>query len=244
VTNDVSRHGHGSRRRILLMTAHPDDADIMAGGTVARWIEEGHDVHSVIFTRGDKGHDDPEITPERVAAMRDAEQRAAAGILGIQQLTFLDFKDGELPWEGSALAEAATRLVRQHQPDAIVTHDPYAGAPSYGVPQLHPDHRAVGAAVVDACYFRAPGPLYYPAHAAAGLAPHRVHELLLIMGEHRDYVVDISSTFARKVQAVRAHASQFGRHPDVEGLMRGLAERAGAAFNVPLGEAFKRLTPS
>jgi LmbE family N-acetylglucosaminyl deacetylase len=183
------------------------------------------------------------MTPERVATMREAEQRAAAEILGIQRLIFLDFKDGELAWAGSALAEAATRLVREHRPDTVVTHDPYAGAPSYGVPQLHPDHRAVGAAVVDACYFRAPGPLYYPAHVAAGLAPHRVHELLLIMGEHRDYAVDITSTFARKVQAVRAHASQFGKHPDVEGFLRGLGQCAGAASGVSLAQAFKRLTP-
>ena len=230
-------------KRILLMTAHPDDADIMAGGTVARWIDEGHDVHSVMFTRGDKGHDDPGMTPERVAMIREAEQRSAAALLGIQRVTFLDFKDGELAWTGSTLAETATRLVREIQPDTIVTHDPFAGAPSYGVPQLHPDHRAVGSAVVHACYFRAPGPLYYPAQVAAGLAPHRVREILLIMGEHRDHAVDITSTFARKVQAVRAHASQFGKHPDVEGFLRGLGVRAGAQFSLPLAETFKRLLP-
>jgi LmbE family N-acetylglucosaminyl deacetylase len=228
---------------ILLMTAHPDDADIMTGGTVARWIAEGHEVHSVVFTRGDKGHEDPGMTPERVAATREAEQRTAAAILGIQQVTFLDFKDGELAWTGPALAEIATRLIREHRPGTIVTHDPYAGAPSYGVPQLHPDHRAVGTAVLEACYFRAPGPLYYPAHAAGGLAPHRTHELLLIMGEHRDYAVDITSTFARKVEAVRAHTSQFGMHPDVEGFLRNLATRAGAPFDLHLAEGFKRLTP-
>jgi LmbE family N-acetylglucosaminyl deacetylase len=231
------------RSRILLMTAHPDDADIMAGGAVARWIDEGHEVYSVVFTRGDKGHEDPGMTPERVAAMREAEQRTAAAILGIQQVTFLDFNDGELAWTGPALAEVATRLIRQHRPRTIVTHDPYAGAPSYGVPQLHPDHRAVGAAVLEACYFRAPGPLYYPAHTAGGLAPHRTHELLLIMGEHRDYAVDITSTFARKVEAVRAHASQFGMHPDVEGFLRNLATRAGTPFDLHLAEGFKRLTP-
>jgi LmbE family N-acetylglucosaminyl deacetylase len=83
-------------RRILLMTAHPDDADIMAGGTVARWIDEGHEVHAAIFTRGDKGHDDSAMTPERVAALREVEQRAAAAVLGLTRLTFLDFADGEL----------------------------------------------------------------------------------------------------------------------------------------------------
>jgi LmbE family N-acetylglucosaminyl deacetylase len=142
--------------RILLMTAHPDDADIMAGGTVARWIDEGHDVHSAIFTRGDKGHDDPAMTPERVGT--------------------------------------------------------------------HSDHRAVGGAVVDASYFRAPGPLYHPEHGRQGLAPHRVRELLLIMSDHADHVVDIAATFERKVRAVGAHVSQFGKHPDLEGFLRGLGE--------------------
>lgn len=231
-------------RRILVATAHPDDADIMAGGTVARWLHEGHEVRYAIFTRGDKGHDDPGMTPERVAALRETEQRAAAEILGVPWLTFLDFADGELAWAGPSLAEAATRLIRQERPDTVVTHDPYGGAPSYWEPQLHPDHRAVGVAVVEACYFRAPGPLYYPAHGTAGLAPHRVREMLLIMSDHVDHVVDIAATFARKVRAVRAHTSQFGKHPDVEGFLRRLAERAGRAHHLPLAEGFKRLTPS
>lgn len=233
--------GAPAGRRILLLTAHPDDADIMAGGTVARWLDEGHDVHSVLFTRGDKGYDDPRMTSVEVAALRESEQRAAAAILGGPRLTFLDFEDGELGWAGPALAEAATRLIRQERPDTVVTHDPYGGAPRYWEPQLHPDHRAVGLAVVEACYFRAPGPLFYPVHGAAGLAPHRVRELLLIMSDHADHAIDIAATFERKVRAVRAHASQFGKHPDVEGFLRGLAGRAGQAAGLPLAEAFKRL---
>jgi LmbE family N-acetylglucosaminyl deacetylase len=59
-----------TRKRILFMTARPDDADIMAGGTIARWIDEGHEVHSVMFTRGDKGHDDPAMTCEELALLR------------------------------------------------------------------------------------------------------------------------------------------------------------------------------
>lgn len=232
------------RRRILVATAHPDDADIMAGGTVARWLDEGHEVHSLIFTRGDKGHDDPGMTLERVAALREAEQRAAAAILGGPRLTFLDFVDGELAWSGPSLAEVATRLIRQERPDIVVTHDPYGGSPGYREPQLHPDHRAVGLAVVEACYFRAPGPLFYPAHGTAGLTPHRVNEILMIMSDNIDHVVDISGTFERKVRAVRMHATQFGKHPDVEGFLRRLAERAGGAHNLPLAEGFKQLTLS
>lgn len=230
--------------KILLMTAHPDDADIMAGGTIARWIDEGQDVHSVIFSRGDKGHDDAAMTADGVARLREAEQQTAAVILGVPRLTFLDFADGDLSWVGATIAEVATRIVREERPDLIVTHDPYAGAPGYRVPQLHPDHRAVGAAVVDACYFRAPGPLYYPEHGRAGLHPHRVREIFLIMSDHADHGVDISGTFARKVRAVSAHASQFGRHPDLEGFLRGLATRAAQPFGLDLAEAFKRLTLS
>jgi LmbE family N-acetylglucosaminyl deacetylase len=232
------------RKRILIMAAHPDDADVMAAGTVAQWLDEGHEVIYAIFTRGEKGHDDPAMTAESVAAMREAEQRAAASTLGVPRVVFLDFKDGELAWAGPELAEAATRLLRQEQPDTIVTHDPFAGAPGYRVPQLHPDHRAVGGAVIDACYFRAPGPLYYPTHGAAGLSPHRVREVLLIMSDHADHPVDIAATFHRKVQTVRAHDSQFGRHPDLEGFLRGLAARAGAPFGLSLAESFKRLTLS
>jgi LmbE family N-acetylglucosaminyl deacetylase len=224
------------------MTAHPDDADIMAGGSMARWIDDGDAVHLVLFTRGDKGHDDPDMTPDRIAALREAEQRAAAAIIGVQRLTFLDFADGELAWAGPALAEAATRLIREARPDAVVTHDPFAGAPNYRVPQLHPDHRAVGMAVIDACYFRAPGPRFHPEHRTAGLGPHRVRELLLIMGDHNDHVVDVRATFDRKLRAVRAHASQFGTHPDLEGFLRRLPERLGLAAS-GLVEGFKRLTP-
>lgn len=232
-------------KRFLVLTAHPDDADIMAGGTLARWADEGHEVRSIIFTRGDKGHDDPGMNAEAVAVLREAEQRAAAECLGLPQPMFLDgFSDGELAWATLALAEVATRLVRQERPDIIVTHDPFGGAPGYRVPQLHPDHRVVGEAVVEACYFRAPGPLYFPAHRIEGLNPHRVRELFLIMSDHADYVVDIAATFDRKLRAVREHTSQFGNHPDLEGFLRGLAQRAGAAAGVPLGEAFKRLTPS
>jgi LmbE family N-acetylglucosaminyl deacetylase len=229
-------------RRILLVTAHPDDADIMAGGTVAHWVAEGHEVHAVILTRGDKGHDDAAMTCKAVAELREAEQRAAAAILGVSRLTFLDFVDGEVGWAGPRLAEAATRIIRQERPDTVVTHDPYGGAPTYWEPQLHPDHRAVGLAVVEACYFRAPGPLYYSDHRAAGLAPHRVREMLLIMSDHVDHVVDIAATFERKVRAVREHASQFAKHPDLEGFLRQLAERHGRGHHIALAEGFKRLT--
>jgi LmbE family N-acetylglucosaminyl deacetylase len=182
------------------------------------------------------------MTPERVGALREREQRAAAAILGVSRLTFFDHGDGDLAWAGPRLTEDLTKLIRVERPDIVVTHDPFAGAPGYRQFQLHPDHRAVGAAAVDALVNRAPGPLFYPAHAAQGIAPHRVSELLLIMGDHLDHFVDIAPTFERKVRAVLAHASQFGDHRDFPTFLRGWAGRVGGSCGLGLAEGFKRLT--
>lgn len=233
-----------AKKRILLITAHPDDADVHAGGTIARWVDDGHEVHSLIVTSGDKGHDDPGMTREQLVALRRAEQRRAAAILGVTHVTFLEYEDGELAWAGPGLAEDITRGIREVRPDIVLAHDPYAGPPRYATYQLHPDHRAVGFAAIDAVYFRAPGPLYYRVHSAAGLHPHRVAEVLLIMGDHHDHFVDITRTFGRKVEAVRAHASQWGQHPDLEAFLRNRAQRIGEAHGVALAEAFKRLLPT
>lgn len=84
-------------------------------------------------------------------------------------------------------------------------------------------------------------PLFYPAHGTVGLRPHRVGEILLIMTDYVDHVVDIAGTFERKVRAAREHVSQFGKHPDLEGFLRRLAERHGRGHHVALAEGFKRL---
>jgi len=233
----------GDAKRALVIIAHPDDADVHAGGTLARWVDEGYEVHLIVATSGDKGYDDPTISREDVVRLRRAEQQTAARILGVQRVTFLDYEDGELAWAGPRLAEDVTRLVRQERPGIVMSLDPYAGAPRYATYQLHPDHRAVGFAVIDAVYFRAPGPLYYPAHHVVGLRPHRVGECVLMMGDELDYVVDITATFARKLEAVKAHASQWGRHRGLEGMLRTRAERMGQPRGFPLAEGFKRLLP-
>jgi LmbE family N-acetylglucosaminyl deacetylase len=233
-----------ARQTILVIVAHPDDADVHAGGAVARWADEGCDIQLAVVTSGDKGHDDPAMTPERVAVLRQAEQRRAGAILGVRSIEFLDYQDGEVGSAGPRLVEELTRLIREVHPDIIMSHDPYAGPPRYAQYQLHPDHRAVGAAAIDAVYFRAPGPLWYPDHLNGGLAAHRAAKLWLIMGDHLDHFIDITSTFDRKVQAVRAHFSQWGKHADLEGFLRDRAERFGADHGVALAEGFKRLIPT
>lgn len=92
-------------KRILILVAHPDDADVHSGGTIARWADEGYEAQFVVATSGDKGHDDPTMTPERVVALRQSEQRRSAEILGVARVMFLDYRDGDLAWAGPRLVE-------------------------------------------------------------------------------------------------------------------------------------------
>lgn len=232
-----------AQRRILVVIAHADDADVHAGGTLARWSAQGDRVHLVVVTNGAKGHDDPTMTRARLIQLRRDEQEAAAATLGLAAVTFLDYEDGDLAWAGPALAEDMTRTVRRERPDLVVSLDPYGGRPRYASYQLHRDHRAVGEAVIDAVYFRAPAPLHYPEQLGQDLRPHRVGEVLLAMGDEHDLFVDITDTFDKKLRAVRAHASQWGAHPDLEGLLRRRASAFGASAGCELAEAFKRLVP-
>jgi len=232
-----------AQRRILVVIAHADDADVHAGGTLARWSAQGDYVHLIVVSNGSKGHDDPTMTRARLIELRRREQEAAAAVLGLAQVTFLDFEDGDLAWAGPALAEDMTRIVRRERPELVVSLDPYGGPPRYASYQLHRDHRAVGEAVIDAVYFRAPAPLHYPEQFGQGLRPHRVGELLLMMGNEHDLFVDITDTFEKKLRAVRAHASQWGNHPDLEGFLRRRASAFGASAGCELAEPFKRLAP-
>ncbi len=231
------------KREVLVLCAHPDDAEAHASGTVAAWVKEGWTVRYIVFTSGDKGSDAPNIRSEALAALREQEQRAAAAILGVEEVTFLRYGDGELSQKSLESTEVVTKLLRRYRPRRVMSLDPYAGPPDYLTYQLHPDHRALGFAVLDAVYFRAPGPLFYPEQIQAGLRPHRVAELYLFMGNHIDFYVDISQTFEQKLAALQAHNSQWGHHPDLEGMFRQRAVKLGQAGGYGLAEAFKRLIP-
>ncbi len=226
-------------RRVMVIVAHPDDAEIQCGGTTARLTARGAGVAYVLCTSGNRGSDDPAMTARRLAVLREDEQRAAAAVLGVADLTFLGHDDGDLGFVAPRLREELTRLIRQEQPEVIITHDPFAGLLSYEVCYLHPDHRAAGLAAFEAAFFCAPGPLFYPDQAAAGLAPHKVSALYLVMSEAPDCGVDIGQTFAAKVAAIRKHRSQWGQHPDLEGFFRRMAKDSGARWGVPLAEAFR-----
>lgn len=223
----------GEPIRVMAIMAHPDDADFTCAGTVARWVAEGRHVTYVMCTRGDKGTNDPDVTPEEIAAIREREAEAAARELGVAACLFLGYADGELEVTMAFRRELAG-LLRQHKPDVVLTHDPWRHY------QIHPDHRAVGFSVLDAIA-AARDRLYFVEQLAAGLTPHRVKEAYLWTPESPNLWVDISDTFDRKIAALKQHQSQVARIVDLEERLRRWAESTAEGHGMKLAEAFRRL---
>ncbi len=216
--------------RLMVIVAHPDDADFGPAATVARWIAAGTTAELVCCTSGDAGADDADIDPLTLAARREEEQRAAARIIGYGAVHFLHQPDGGLE-NDLPLREQLVRLIRTMRPDAVLTPDPTVVLLPGGV--QHTDHRAAGMAAVDAVYPAARNAMAFRHLARAGLAPHRVERLFLFWTDRPDIWVDVSDYVDRKVDALRAHVSQL-RNPDetferVRMRLRDEGEKAGVA---------------
>jgi LmbE family N-acetylglucosaminyl deacetylase len=216
----------------MLVVAHPDDSEFSSAGTVARLKDAGRRVILIQVTSGDKGTPDPNVDPTELARTREGEELEAARRLGMDEVIFLRCTDGSL-MPDLDLREKIVRMIRAHKPDVIVTHDPFR---PYA---LHPDHRAVGLATTDAVYPTARDPLYFPEHLQEGLEPHKTAEIWYFGAEHPDKVIDITETFERKMDALRAHQTQVGKAEDLEQRMRDRARELAADLPFELGEAFK-----
>jgi LmbE family N-acetylglucosaminyl deacetylase len=186
----------------LVITAHPDDAEFMAGGTIAKMCDLGWDVTLAIATSGDKGTRDESLRRQELAAIREAEQRAAATVLGLARCIFMGYPDGFLE-EGAELRGHVVRLIRQLQPDVIVTWDGFRAGFN------HSDHRVVGRVVRDALFPAAHDPHYYAELAREGIRPWRTAEALLAATDEPNYHVDIAPYLEQKVDAILCHTSQI-----------------------------------
>jgi LmbE family N-acetylglucosaminyl deacetylase len=216
----------------MLVVAHPDDSEFSSAGTVARLKDAGKRVVLIQVTSGDKGSPDLDADPAELARTREAEMLEAARRLGMDEVVFLRCEDGAL-MPDLDLREKIVRMIRTHKPDVIITHDPFR---PYA---LHPDHRAVGLASTDAVYPTARDPLYFPEHLREGLLPHKTAEIWYFGPEHPDKVIDITATFDRKIDALRAHKTQVGTAEELEERMRERARELAAGHPFELGEAFK-----
>jgi LmbE family N-acetylglucosaminyl deacetylase len=189
-------------RTVLVIVARPDDAELFAGGTIARMVDEGCAVYYVIATQGDKGSFD--LERGTVARVREEKGRRAAEVMGVRDVVLLGYPDGELsdvPLK--ELRERFIRLIRQFRPQVLMTWDPFAPY------EIHPDHRTVGLAATEAAEF-ACLPLYHPEHLAEGFQPHYVVEKYFFAINHHDVnkIVDITPYIEKKIKALACHASQ------------------------------------
>ena len=223
--------------RFLVIAAHPDDADFGPAATAARWIDEGSQGWLVCCTSGDAGADDPNTDPLELGALREREQRDAAAVVGYAGLTFLHQPDGALA-NDLVLREHLVREIRTFRPDAVFATDPEVLFHGDGGVN-HTDHRAAGLAAVDAVYPAARNAMAFPWLARDGLEPHRVRRLYLFWSNAATARVDVSATISRKIDALRAHASQI-RHPEtLEQHIREWAAEEGAPIGAAAGEAFR-----
>ena len=194
-------------RRALVIAAHPDDPEFGAAGTAYLWTRAGWQFYYLVCTNGSKGSDDESLSQKQLVHLRREEQRAAAAHLGVRDVFFLDYEDGELTPSRSLLGDIV-RCIREVRPDAVFTHDPEAVIVRDSFVN-HSDHRATGLVAVDAVYPAARDRLNFPEQVAAGLAPHKVREIYIWGSERANFEVDISTAIERKLEALRLHRTQF-----------------------------------
>jgi LmbE family N-acetylglucosaminyl deacetylase len=210
-------------KRVMVILAHPDDPEFFTGGTIALWAREGAEIIYLILTNGNKGSDDPEMTPEQLARVRQDEQRAAASRLGVKTIIFFDEPDGELQ-ATLQLRQRVVREIRRHRPDIVICPDP--SAYYFGSNYVnHPDHRAAGRLALEAIFPAARNAMYHPELLDEGLMPHAVHEIYLTGASQPDRWVDITDVMDVKIEAIRSHSSQL---PEPEQTLERVRQRAEA----------------
>jgi LmbE family N-acetylglucosaminyl deacetylase len=231
-----------SYRRVVVVAAHPDDAEFSFGGTIARLTDEGAHVSYVVVTDGSQGGEVAGQPAEELVAVRCREQRDAAQILGVTDVTFLGFADGSLV-ASTGLRRALARQIRRLRPDLLLTHQPLRSL-EFPIGASHPDHLAVGEAALSAVYPDARNPRAFPELLEEGLAPHTVAEVWVPGHEHADLLVDVGTTADRKLAAILAHRSQFASAADPRTDIQWVTDRMrgnGARLGRHLAEAFKRI---
>ena len=218
----------------MAIYAHPDDADIAAGGLLAKWSSAGCSVHLVVVCDGAKGSHAPHADPTLVRDLRGGELQLAADLLGATTVTSLEIPDGEVD-NDLALRSTLVGLVRRYRPEIVLGPDPTATFFG-GVYINHRDHRETGWAMLDAVAPAAAMPLYFPDQGD----PHQVARLLLSGTHEPDVVADVSATIDTKVKAVLAHASQLeGDAEAIRNVIYDRAAQAGRPIGVAFGEAFR-----
>lgn len=219
--------------RVLVVTAHPDDVDFGASGTISLWTDAGVAVTYCIVTDGDAGGFDPAVPRSEIPGIRRAEQVAAAAAAGVTDVRFLGYRDGELTVT-HGLRRDISRVIRQVRPQRILIQTPERNWAR--IPASHPDHMAAGEAAIQAVYPDARNPFAHPSLLDdEGLDAWSVPEVWVMGHPTITHHVDITTTFDRKIAALRAHESQTAHLEDLEGFIRGWGTRMAADAGLPEG---------
>lgn len=224
--------------RVLVVSAHPDDVDFGAAGTVARWTSAGIEVTYCICTDGQAGGFDDALDRADIPQIRRAEQRKAAAEVGVEDVRFLGHVDAELE-VSLQLVREITRIIRDVRPQRVLAQSPERDWKFLG--RSHPDHLAAGEAVVRAVYPAARNPYAFPELRTEGLHAWTVHDLWLAGHPTASHAVDVSDVFERKIAAILAHESQHLDPAQIEPRLRQFLTANAAAHGLPdgrLAEAF------
>lgn len=225
---------------VLGVFAHPDDAEIAAGGTIAVWTRAGREVHLLVLTNGDRGSSDPTMDRARLAQIRKGETEAAAEVLGLASVRILSIHDGELE-NTDIVREAVIRRVREVRADTVLSVDPTAVFFENRY-YNHSDHRTAGMIALDGSFPGAGNPHFHSEHLGEGLDVQEVREVWLGWTNEPNHTQDVTDTFDTKVAALAEHESQL-----TEGIrffdafMREEAKAAGEKIGVDLAEEFRVL---
>jgi LmbE family N-acetylglucosaminyl deacetylase len=222
--------------RVMVITAHPDDSEFGAGGTVARFTKEGREVVYCIVTNGNKGSSDRTMTPERLAIIRAEEQRQAARVLGVERVIFLGYPDGEVE-DTRDLRRDVSREIRRVRPDLVVCQNPNR---TYNLGASHRDHRTVGGVVIDCVYPLARDHLAFP-ELMPEFEPHKVREVYVMQWNEPHVVNDITDVMDLKIKALACHASQFADFSAVEKRVRERNKELGTPKGYAFAETFDRI---
>lgn len=230
--------------RVLVIIAHPDDAEFWAAGTIAQWTDAGVGLTYCVLTDGKNGSHDPDIPREQIPVVRREEQRKAAEQLKVSDVQFLGLDEGLIDPASRELHEQLVRMIRQVRPQRVLTWSPERNWARFR--SCHPDHLAAGEATLRAIYPDAGNRLALRSlYEDEGLDGWTVGEAWLLNSPRVNRYVDITGTFARKTAAVAAHHSQVGHRRDLAGELRARAAAIAAEGALPegrLAEAFQVVT--
>jgi LmbE family N-acetylglucosaminyl deacetylase len=229
-----------SPQHILVILAHPDDPEFFCGATLAKWASSGHHITYNLLTCGDKGTKDRNLSMAELCSIRQHEQHAAANVIGVDNIIFLNYEDGYLIPD-LKLRRDITRLIRQERPDVLVTCDPqYFITPSDRL--NHPDHRAAGQAVLDAVFPAARDHLnFVELWRDESLEPHIVREVWVSLTDRPNVILDVTAFWEIKIRSLLEHKSQIGDPDKFCERMRNARTRESTAEQPRFEEKFRRL---